>query len=68
MPGRDHADRIVALCEGDLLLDGTAREVFGREAALTETDVEPPMVTQLATRLGLSETVLTVNERFEHVA
>ena len=65
---RHHADRIVALCEGDLLLDGTPREVFGREAALAETDVEPPMVTQLATRLGLSETVLTVDELFEHVA
>jgi energy-coupling factor transport system ATP-binding protein len=64
---RNHADRVVALGGGEVLLDGDAREVFGREAVLAETDVEPPFVTRLATRLGLPGTVLTVDELFKHI-
>jgi len=65
---RDHADRVVALRQGELLLDGPPREVFGRRDALAETDVDPPFVTRLAARLGLPGTVLTVDELFEHVS
>lgn len=64
---RDHADRIVALNQGELLVDGSPREVFGRGETLARTDVEVPFVTRLASELGLSETVLTVDELFEYV-
>jgi len=64
---RDHADRVVALREGELLLDGSAREVFGRAETLAETDVNPPFVTRLASRLGVPGTVLSVEELFEYI-
>jgi energy-coupling factor transport system ATP-binding protein len=64
---RDHGDRIIALNQGELLLDGSVREVFTQEQALAETDVEVPLVTRLATELGLPETILTVDELFEYV-
>ncbi|MFC7018475.1 MULTISPECIES: ABC transporter ATP-binding protein [Haloarcula] len=64
---RDHGDRILALNQGDLLLDGPVRTVFGQEEQLARTDVKVPFVTRLASELGLSETVLTVDELFEYV-
>lgn len=64
---RDHADRVVALRTGELLLDGTAREVLGQAKLLAETDVEPPFVTRVANQLGIERTILTVDELFEHV-
>jgi energy-coupling factor transport system ATP-binding protein len=64
---RDHADRVVALREGELLLDGDPREVFGRGEELAKTDVDPPFVTRLGTRLDLPEPVLTIDELFSYV-
>jgi energy-coupling factor transport system ATP-binding protein len=64
---RDQADRVVALETGDLLLDGSAREVFGQPEALAETDVEGPFITRLGERLGIEETVLTVEELFDYL-
>lgn len=64
---RNHADRVVALRNGELLLDGTVREVFGRAETLAETDVEPPFVTRLANHVGITRTVLTIDELFEFV-
>lgn len=65
---RDHADHIIALRQGEVLLDSDPRTVFSQEETLAETEVRPPEVTQLGTRLGLSETVLTVDELFESIA
>ncbi|HET7323843.1 MAG TPA: ABC transporter ATP-binding protein [Halococcus sp.] len=62
---RDYADRIVALRQGEVLLDNHPRTVFGQEETLAETAVRPPEVTQLGAALGLPETVLTVDELFE---
>ena len=64
---RDQADRVVALETGDLLLDGSAREVFGQPEALAETDVEGPFITRLGEQLGIEETVLTVEELFDYL-
>jgi energy-coupling factor transport system ATP-binding protein len=62
---RDHADRIVALRQGSVLLDGPPRRVFGRSDALAETHVAPPAVTRIGQEAGLDSTVLTVDELFD---
>lgn len=64
---RDHADRVIALGQGEVLLDGDPRTVFSEEATLAETMVEPPKVTRIGNRLELPETVLTIDELFAHV-
>ena len=63
---RRHADRVIALGQGEVLLDGSPREVFGDADTLAETDVDPPTVTRIGDRLGLP-TVLSVDELFEYV-
>lgn len=65
---REHADRVIALCDGEVLLDGTPREVFGQPDTLARTDVTPPAITRIGQRLGLEVPVLTIDELFERVA
>ena len=57
-----HADRVIALYQGRVLLDDDPRTVFGREEALALTHVEPPAVTRLGKLMGLDETLLSPEE------
>jgi energy-coupling factor transporter ATP-binding protein EcfA2 len=57
-----HADRVIALYQGRVLLDDDPRTVFGREETLARTHVEPPAVTRLGKLLGLDETLLSPEE------
>ena len=57
-----HADRVIALYQGRVLLDDDPRTVFGREETLARTHVEPPAVTRLGKLLGLEETLLSPEE------
>jgi energy-coupling factor transport system ATP-binding protein len=60
-----YAQRVVALCEGQVLLDGPTAEVFAQPDVLVRTYVQPPQITQLAHRLagyGFSPRILTVDE------
>lgn len=57
-----HADRVIALHQGRVLLDGSPEEVFGQEDTLARTHVEPPTITRLGKRLGLERVVLTTEE------
>jgi energy-coupling factor transport system ATP-binding protein len=57
-----HADRVIALYQGRVLLDDYPRTVFGREETLACTHVEPPAVTRLGKLLGLDETLLSPEE------
>jgi energy-coupling factor transport system ATP-binding protein len=57
-----HADRVIALYRGRVLLDDDPRTVFGREETLARTHVEPPAVTRLGNLLGLDETLLSPEE------
>ena len=52
------------MCQGEVLLDGTPREVFAQREALATTFVKPPSVTQLALELGISPPPLDVDEAF----
>ena len=55
-------DRVVALCQGEVLLDAAPRDVFTQADKLAETFVKPPSITQLALELGIFPPPLNVNE------
>ena len=59
-----YARRVVALCQGRILLDDTTRAVFAQPDVLKQTFVEPPQITRVAQRLGgpLPPDILTVAE------
>ena len=58
----EYTRRTVALCEGQILIDSTTREVFRETDLLSHTFVEPPQITMLGNALELNPTVLTVDE------
>lgn len=58
----DHFDRVIALKDGKILLDGPKRDVFAEDAVLAETFVTPPQITRLAKRLNLEKTVTSEAE------
>lgn len=55
-------DRVIALCQGEVLLDAAPREIFSQPDILAQTYVKPPKVTQLALRLGIAPPPLNVSE------
>lgn len=66
-----YAQRVVALGQGRVLLDGATRDVFAQPDILHQTFVEPPQITRLGQALHprLPRDVLTVDEMraaFEH--
>jgi len=60
-----YAKRTIAMAHGQVLIDGTTREVFSHPEVLQETFVEPPQITRLAQEnsdLGFSRDVMSVRE------
>ncbi len=63
-----YAQRVVALAKGQVLLDGTTREVFAQPELLAQTFVKPPQITRLAQALssyGIPKDILTVQEMYD---
>lgn len=58
----ENFERIVALGQGKILLDGPARNVFADADTLAQTYVQPPQLTRLGVRLGLPESVCNQSE------
>ena len=58
----ENFNRVIALSEGKILLDGKANEVLGQEEILANTYVDPPQLTRLGKRLGFKETVRNQEE------
>ena len=58
----ENFERVIAMAQGQVLLDGPANEVLGQEAVLATTYVDPPQLTRLGLRLGLKETVRNQDE------
>jgi energy-coupling factor transport system ATP-binding protein len=58
----ENFERVIALSQGRILLDGQANEVLGQEAILAITYVDPPQLTRLGKRLGLKKTVRNQEE------
>jgi len=59
-------ERTLVFAKGNVLLDGTTREVYSLIEELESAYLEPPNVTQLCQRLGVEETFLTVEEFINH--
>jgi energy-coupling factor transport system ATP-binding protein len=58
----ENFERVIALSQGRVLLDGTAHEVLGQGEILASTYVDPPQLTRLGKRLGLPATVCNEEE------
>lgn len=55
-------DRVIALRQGEVLLDAPPRQVFAQADKLAETFVKPPTITRLALSLGINPVPLNVDE------
>jgi energy-coupling factor transport system ATP-binding protein len=53
----ENLERVIAMSQGQVLLDGQANAVLGQEEILATTYVDPPQLTRLGKRLGFKETV-----------
>ncbi|MBS3969807.1 MAG: ATP-binding cassette domain-containing protein [Clostridia bacterium] len=62
----DYAERTIVFCEGEILLDGSTREVFAQPQTLKKSFIIPPQITMVGSslekELGLQEICLTVSE------
>jgi energy-coupling factor transport system ATP-binding protein len=61
----ENFERIIALGQGKILLDGSSQEVLSQEETLALTFVDPPQLTRLGKRLGLPGVVRTPDEFLE---
>lgn len=62
-----HADRVIVMEEGEIVLEGTPRDIFSKVEELKRIGLDVPQVTEIAYQLkkaGLSiqENILTVDE------
>ena len=58
----ENFERVIAMSQGQILLDGKANDVLGQEEILATTYVDPPQLTRLGKKLGLKETVRNEDE------
>jgi energy-coupling factor transport system ATP-binding protein len=58
----ENFERVIALSQGKVLLDGKANDVLGQDEILAATYVDPPQLTRLGKRLGFRETVRNQEE------
>lgn len=67
-----HADRVIVMDDGKLVMDGTPREIFSRVDELKSYRLDVPQVTELAYELrkagvNLPEGILSREELMEHL-
>lgn len=58
----ENFERVIAMSQGQVLLDGKANKVLGQDEILATTYVDPPQLTRLGKRLGFKETVRNQEE------
>lgn len=61
----ENFERVIAMSQGKILLDGGANDVLGQEEILATTYVDPPQLTRLGKRLNLNKTVRNETEFLE---
>jgi len=58
----ENFERVIAMSQGQILLDGQTNEVLGHAEILATTYVDPPQLTRLGKRLGFKTTVRNQEE------
>lgn len=58
----ENFERVIAMSQGQILLDSKANDVLGQEEILATTYVDPPQLTRLGKRLGFKEIVRNEEE------
>jgi len=58
----ENFERVIAMSQGKILLDGRANDVLGQEEILATTYVDPPQLTRLGKRLNFNKTVRNETE------
>jgi energy-coupling factor transport system ATP-binding protein len=58
----ENFERVIAMSQGKILLDGKANEVLGQDEVLATTYVDPPQLTRLGKRLNFNKTVRNEGE------
>jgi len=58
----ENFERVIAMSQGTILLDGKANDVLGQEETLATTYVDPPQLTRLGKRLEFGKTVKNEDE------
>lgn len=58
----ENFERVIALLQGEVLLDGPASEVLGQQEILARTYVDPPQLVRLGLGLGLNDTTRNSTE------
>lgn len=53
----EYSDRIITMHNGTIIAQGTPREVFKEEEMLNSSNLEPPQVTRLLKRAGITDPV-----------
>lgn len=61
----DNFNRIVVMRRGEVILDGSAEEVFAQVDILNRSFVLPPPITRVAQGAGLKQTVFTTEAFME---
>lgn len=63
----DKFTRVVVLCQGKVLLDGTAQEVFSQPEVLKASFVSPPPLARTGQGIGIGKTAFTVEQLIEEL-
>ncbi|HEX6033372.1 MAG TPA: ABC transporter ATP-binding protein [Anaerolineales bacterium] len=58
----ENFERVIAMSQGKILLDGKTNDVLGQDEILASTYVDPPQLTRLGKRLGFKNTVRNQEE------
>ena len=58
----ENFERVIAMAQGKVLLDGKTNEVLAQDEILATTYVDPPQLTRLGKRLGFKHTVRNQEE------
>jgi energy-coupling factor transport system ATP-binding protein len=58
----ENFERVIAMSQGKILLDGKTNDVLGQDAILATTYVDPPQLTRLGKRLGFRDTMRNQEE------
>jgi energy-coupling factor transport system ATP-binding protein len=58
----EHFERVIVMASGQILLDGSGRQVLAQTEKLATGDVEPPQIIRLATGLGMRGIPINVDE------